>query len=108
MFQSYTYLLLLIGMLGLLISLDQTHKLAFWHDWQRTVRTLLPVLLVFVVWDLLGIHMDIFYPGDSRYTTGLLLAPGFPIEELLFLSNFCYVTLLLWLGGERYVQIHRT
>ena len=43
---------------------------------------LLPVVAVFVVWDLVGIARD-HWSYSARYTTGLHLGP-MPVEELAF------------------------
>jgi len=51
--------------------------------WRRLLLTLLPVVPVFVLWDLYAIaehHWDF----DPEQTTGVLLPGGIPVEELLF------------------------
>lgn len=50
---------------------------------RRLLLTLLPVFVVFVVWDLYAIaqgHWDF----DPEQTLGVLLPGGVPLEELLF------------------------
>jgi lycopene cyclase domain-containing protein len=106
--EKYMYLTILLFMLGLLLGVDYSLKLAFWRDRVRTARVLIAGLIVFIIWDILGVRFQIFYPGGSAYVTGRLLGAGFPVEEVFFLFNFCYVTLLLWLGGERFVHIHHS
>lgn len=54
-----------------------------YRQWRRLLLTLVPVVAVFVVWDLYAIsagHWDF----DPEQTTGLVLPGGVPIEELLF------------------------
>ena len=58
-------------------------------------------LVIFIVWDLLGIGLGIFFEGDSRYTSGISLAPELPLEEIFFLALLCYVTLLIWRAALR-------
>jgi lycopene cyclase domain-containing protein len=49
----------------------------------RTLRAVLPVALVFVVWDGLAIAADV-WTYNPRYTTGIHVGFGIPLEELLF------------------------
>lgn len=56
----------------------------------------------FAVWDAVGIGLGVFRHLDSRWATGILLAPEFPIEELLFLVFLTYLTLILLSGWQRW------
>lgn len=58
-------------------------------------------MLVFLLWDLFGIHLGIFFDGGSPFTTGLMVAPDLPIEEFFFLFFLCYFTLIVYRLGER-------
>jgi lycopene cyclase domain-containing protein len=49
----------------------------------RLVLTLLPVVLVFVVWDLYAIARG-HWSYDGEQTTGVVLPGRLPLEELLF------------------------
>ena len=54
-----------------------------YRQWRRLLLTLLPVVVVFVGWDLYAVaagHWDF----DPAQTTGLVLPGGVPVEELLF------------------------
>ena len=54
-----------------------------YRQWRRLLLTLLPVVAVFVVWDLYAIaagHWDF----DSAQLLGVVLPGGVPLEELLF------------------------
>lgn len=54
-----------------------------YHRPRRLLLTLLPVVAVFVAWDLYAVasgHWDF----DGEQTLGLLLPGGVPVEELLF------------------------
>lgn len=56
-----------------------------YRQWRRLVLTLLPVVAVFVAWDLYAIaagHWDF----DRRQTLGVVLPGGLPLEELLFFA----------------------
>lgn len=91
---------LLFSLLGLGI-LDHRFKLALFYDQNRTFKTLALAVSVFVIWDILGIGLDIFHIGTTPYLSGIRLGPEFPIEELFFLLLLTYNTLLLWRGGEK-------
>lgn len=99
--QQWIYsIALLIGISGLLF-IDWRYRLAFWSDVRRTTLTVVAGMGIFIVWDLIGIGLGVFFHGNSVYTLPLRLAPEFPIEELFFLFLLCYVTLVLYLGGRK-------
>ena len=50
---------------------------------RRLLLTLLPVLVVFVVWDLYAVHAG-HWTFDPAQTLGWTLPGGLPIEEVLF------------------------
>lgn len=81
--------------------LDKRFALALFHDARRTIITIAIGVAVFIVWDVLGIAMGIFFSGSSPYTTGLYLTPEFPVEELFFLTFLCYFTLITYRLLER-------
>ena len=54
-----------------------------YRQWRRLLLTLLPVVAVFLVWDLYAIaagHWDF----DSSQLLGVVLPGGVPLEEVLF------------------------
>lgn len=51
--------------------------------WRRLVLTVLPVVVVFVLWDLYAIAQG-HWTFDPELTTGVLLPGGLPIDEVLF------------------------
>jgi len=51
--------------------------------WRRLVRTLVPVLVVFVGWDLYAIARG-QWSFDACRVTGVRLPGGIPVEEVLF------------------------
>ena len=56
-----------------------------YRQWRRLLLTLVPVLVVFLCWDLYAIsagHWDF----DGGQTVGLVLPGGVPVEELLFFA----------------------
>ena len=91
-----TYLICLIIALTALAAFDARYRLVFWRHPQAAIKVLTISVTGFVLWDLAGIALSIFYPGQSPYVTGLLFAPGLPIEEILFLALLCYLSLIIW------------
>lgn len=56
----------------------------------------------FVLWDLVGIGLGVFFRGATRYLSGVLVAPELPVEELGFLTLLCYLTLLVYVASARW------
>ena len=95
-----SYLLILILSLVGLYLLDRTHKLAFKVDPKRALLSMVPAFVVFVIWDIAGIALGIFFRGNNTLLTGIQIVPEFPIEEVFFLMLLCYSTLiaLTWIS----------
>lgn len=97
---QYAYLAtILFSLLGMGV-LDWRYRLALFHDTLRAVMTVGIGVLVFIVWDIFGISLGIFFSGHSPYMSGMYLGPEFPVEELLFLTFLCYFTLVMYRFGE--------
>ena len=86
---------LIISFFGMAI-IDRRYNLAFFKDSKRTLLTLLISVGIFIVWDVAGIALGIFYSGHSPYMSGLYLGPEFPVEELVFLTFLSYFTLVMY------------
>lgn len=97
---QWTYLASLIFSISGLLWFDWRHKLAFFYDARRTSLTVGIGLLVFLVWDLIGIQLGIFYSGGSPYALPYMVLPELPIEEFFFLFLLCYITLLIYRGCQ--------
>lgn len=54
-----------------------------YRQWRRLLLTLLPVVAVFVAWDLYAIAAG-HWTFDRRQTLDVVLPGGLPLEELLF------------------------
>lgn len=54
-----------------------------YRQWRRLLLTLLPVVAVFVAWDLYAIAAG-HWAFDRRQTLDVVLPGGLPLEELLF------------------------
>lgn len=95
---NLVYAASLLLSLACLVLLDVHFRLVFARTPARSAVVLLAGLAFFIVWDAVGIGLGVFRHVDSRWATGILLAPQFPIEELLFLVFLCYLTLVLLSG----------
>lgn len=93
------YLAVLCGSLAGLAVADYKYGLAFWHDYSRTIKVLAVSIGLFIIWDILGIALGIFFHGGSTYTLPIRLLLEFPIEELFFLLLLTYTTLLAYRFG---------
>ena len=100
-FPGGAYLAALLVSLAGLGFIDWRHRVAVFADARRTLATVGIGVAVFLAWDLAGVELGIFFRGDSRYLTGIQVAPEVPLEELFFLTLLVYQTLLLWLALSR-------
>ncbi|NOJ58942.1 lycopene cyclase domain-containing protein [Arthrobacter sp. 260] len=87
------YLGALLFSLGGSMLLDWRFRLTFWRDARKATWTMLLGINFFIVWDLFGIELGIFFRGVTDLMTGILLAPELPLEEVFFLALLCYTTL---------------
>ncbi|TFC79742.1 lycopene cyclase domain-containing protein [Cryobacterium cheniae] len=90
---TFAYLLTLLVSLAAMVLLDHRFRLFFWRSPGRAAVVLGAGLVFFLVWDLFGIGLGIFYRGETTLMTGLLLAPELPVEEFFFLTFLCYLTM---------------
>ncbi len=88
-------LALLIALTGMVV-LDWRLRLFFWRAARRAAVVLVVGVAFFLVWDLSGIGLGIFFRGETRFMTGLQLAPELPVEELFFLALLCYLAMNLY------------
>lgn len=77
-----SYLLVLAFCLIGTAPLEVVLKTRVYARWHRLLLTLLPVVVVFVVWDVLAIRAG-HWDYDPAQVTGISLG-GLPLEELLF------------------------
>lgn len=108
---SFVYLAGLLVAIACMVILDWRYKLFFWAHWRRATIVLAVGLVFFLLWDIAGVNLGIFFPGQSQNVTGWMLAQGVPVEELFFLTLLCYFTMNLFelfgrlatrlQGGER-------
>jgi lycopene cyclase domain-containing protein len=96
------YLVALAIALTGMVMLDRRFGLFFWRDARRASIVLVVGVLFFVVWDLFGIGLGIFFRGETDFMTGLQVAPELPIEEIFFLTLLCYLTMNAYSAVEQW------
>lgn len=99
---SGVYAACLLVSTACLVLLDMRFVLVFRRRAVASVVALIIGIVFFAAWDAAGIGLGVFRHLDSRWATGILLAPEFPIEELLFLVFLTYLTLILVSGWQRW------
>jgi len=97
---SLSYLIILVAVIGCMVLIDRRFGLFFWKDAPRAAAVLVIGVAFFLVWDLLGIHLEIFFRGETSFMTGILLSPELPLEEPVFLAFLCYLIMVLIAGVE--------
>ena len=96
------YLAALAVSLTSMVVLDARFWQLFWRDARRAAIVLTAGVLFFLLWDVAGIGLGIFFRGGgSDLMTGLLIAPELPVEEVLFLTLLCYLTMNLYAAAGR-------
>jgi lycopene cyclase domain-containing protein len=104
---------LLVSLTGMVV-LDARFRLFFWADARRAAIVLVSGVVFFLVWDLFGIGLGVFFRGETEFMTGLQLAPELPVEEVLFLTLLCYLTMDVhaalgrWSSRERSDRVETT
>ncbi|QCU77285.1 lycopene cyclase domain-containing protein [Citricoccus sp. SGAir0253] len=92
---ALAYLFSLAVSLGCMVLLDRRFRLVLWRA-PRTGAVVLGVgIALFLAWDLAAIAAGHYAAGQSRAMTGIMLAPELPLEEILFITFLCYLTLVL-------------
>lgn len=87
------YLLALLVALFGMVMLDRRFVLFFWRDARRATVVLVVGIVFFLVWDLSGIGLGIFFRGETSFMTGVLVGPELPVEEVFFLALLCYLSM---------------
>lgn len=108
MTDQWQYLALMGACLALTLPLEFVLRARVYRRPLRLLLALLPTLVVFVVWDIVGILRN-HWSYSPRFTTGIMLGP-MPLEELVFflvipicglLTYEAVGTVLRWLRGAR-------
>lgn len=94
--RHFAYLGVLLGCLVCALWLEPVLRVNVLRRWRRLLLTLLPVVVVFALWDLAAIAAG-HWTFDPEQTTGILLPGDLPVDELLF---FVVVPICTILGFE--------
>ena len=90
---SFLYLGALLVALAGMVVLDHRFILFFWRGALRAGIVLMVGLVFFLVWDLQGIRLGIFFRGETGFMTGWQWSRELPLEEPFFLLLLCYLTM---------------
>ena len=72
---GFLYLGALLVALASMVVLDRRFSLLFWRSAPRAAIVLAAGLAFFLVWDLQGIRLGIFFRGETSFMTGWQWAP---------------------------------
>lgn len=92
---QWTYLGTLLAGLACMALVDHRWRLVLWSDLRRGVAVLAVGEVLFLVWDLVAVHLGFYRRGGTDLMTGVQIAPEVPLEEAFFVLFLCYVTLVL-------------
>ena len=94
---------LLVALTGMVV-LDVRFRLFFRVAPVRASVVMLVGIVFFLIWDLAGIGLGVFFRGNPDLLIGVQLAPELPLEELFFLALLCYSTMNLFALLTRAVE----
>ena len=98
---GFVYLGLLLTFLGCMLLLDWRYRLFFWRDWLAAAIVTVVGTAFFLIWDVFGIVLGIFFRGDAVVATGVVLGPEMPLEEPIFLVFLVVCTMVIYTGSVR-------
>lgn len=91
-----TYVAVLVGCLAAALWLEPVLRVGVLRRWRRLLLTVLPVALLFSLWDVAALVAG-HWRLDPAQTTGIVLPGGLPLDELLF---FLVIPVCAVLGFE--------
>ena len=80
---QYQYLLLMAACLVITLPLEFVLRARVYRRGAGLALALVPVVIIFSIWDIVGILRD-HWTYSAQFTTGVKLIFGMPIEELVF------------------------
>lgn len=92
---GWLYLGTLVAGCAAMVLLDWRLRLFFWVDARRAAIVLCCGIALFVLWDVVGIASGAFARGRGDAMSGIEIWHEFPPEELVFITFFCYVTMVV-------------
>lgn len=102
----YQYLLLMAACLAITLPLEFVLDARVYRRWRLALAALFPVVVVFSLWDVLGIVRD-HWSYSPTYVTGIRLGV-MPLEELVFFVVVPLCGLLTYEAVGRLLQRIRT
>ncbi|WP_375426361.1 lycopene cyclase domain-containing protein [uncultured Friedmanniella sp.] len=103
----YQYLLLMAGCLVVTLPLELVLRARVYRRLPTLLWALVPVVLVFSVWDIGGILRQ-HWTYNPRFVTGIHLVLGMPLEELTFFVVVPICGLLSYEAVGRVLVLTRT
>ncbi|MFW0716435.1 lycopene cyclase domain-containing protein [Pedobacter sp. N23S346] len=91
---NYTYLLINIAVIFFPLVLSFDKKVHFFSKWKFVVPAILITGVVFLVWDLLFVKLDV-WSFNPDYLIGINLW-GLPLEEMLFFLTVPYACVFIY------------
>jgi lycopene cyclase domain-containing protein len=79
----YQYLVLMAGCLVVTLPLEFVFRARVYRRPRRLLAALVPVVVLFSIWDVVGIVRE-HWTYSELYTTGIMLPLEMPLEELVF------------------------
>lgn len=101
---SGAYAAALVLSLAGMLAIDRRFALVVFAAPRRALAVLALGVAFFLAWDLVGIGAGVFFRGPGEHLVGLELAPELPVEEVLFLTLLCHVTLCVYVAAQRWVD----
>lgn len=99
----FLYLLALLVPTACMALLDRRFRVVLWRPAPRESASRVSTgavavgvgIVFFFVWDVAAIASGHYAAGQSPGTTGIMLAPELPLEEIVFITFLSYLTLVL-------------
>jgi lycopene cyclase domain-containing protein len=104
MLSDVPYLAVLVVSIAGLALVDFRLRLLFWQHPGAASLTLVSGVAFFLLWDLVGIALGVFFRGNATNLSGIMLAPELPLEEPFFLTLLCYFTMLCYSFSKRLIR----
>ncbi|MDN5606234.1 MAG: lycopene cyclase domain-containing protein [Kocuria sp.] len=104
--QPWTYLIVLGICLALTLPLEFVFRLRVYRNPLRLLLVLVPVVLIFSVWDTIAVGRD-YWTYDPLQTLAVELPGGLPLEEVLFFVAIPICAVLTYESVERVTVLVR-
>lgn len=91
---NYTYLLINLAVIFFPLVLSFDKKVHFFSKWKFVLPTILLTGVVFLVWDLLFVKLNL-WSFNANYITGVNFL-GLPVEEMLFFLTVPYACIFIY------------